>query len=107
MATKLHIKKGDNVRILSGADRGKEGKVLLVFPKDQKAIVEGIRMVKKHIKPSQQYPNGGIIDQEAPVHISNLMVIDPGLKKPSRVGRKLSDEGKLVRYAKKSGDIIK
>lgn len=107
MATKLHIKKGDNVRILSGADRGKEGKVLLVFPKDQKAIVEGIRMVKKHIKPSQQYPNGGIIDQEAPVHISNLMVIDPGSKKPSRIGRKLSDDGKLVRYAKKSGDIIK
>ncbi|MEZ4825847.1 MAG: 50S ribosomal protein L24 [Bacteroidia bacterium] len=107
MATKLHIKKGDNVRVLSGADRGMEGRVLRVFPKDQKAIVEGIRMVKKHIKPSQQYPNGGIIDQEAPIHISNLMVIDPGLKKPSRTGRKLNEDGKLVRYAKKSGEVIK
>ncbi|MDX2248632.1 MAG: 50S ribosomal protein L24 [Bacteroidia bacterium] len=107
MATKLHIKKGDTVRVLSGSDRGKEGRVLQVFPKDQKALVEGIRLVKKHIKPSQQNPNGGIIDQEAPVHISNLMVVDPSTRKPSRVGRKMSEDGKLVRYAKKSGNILK
>lgn len=109
MATnKLHIKKGDTVRIISGEGRGKEGKVLVVFPKEQKAIVEGMKIVKKHIKPSQQYPNGGIIDQEAKIHVSNLMLIDPSTKEPTRVGRKKNENGKgWVRYAKKSGEILK
>ena len=105
---KLHIKKGDTVKVLCGKDRGNEGKVLKVFPQKETAIVEGIGMVSKHMRPSQQYPNGGIVEQEAPIHISNLMIIDPGTKTPSRIGRKKTDDGKgWVRYAKKSGEIIK
>ena len=108
MANKLHIKKGDQVRILCGADRGKEGKILIVFPKEQKAIVEGMHMVSKHVRPSQQYPNGGIIQQEAPIHVSNLMLIDPSTKEPTRIGRQKSSSGKgWVRYSKKSGEVIK
>ncbi|MEM6806348.1 MAG: 50S ribosomal protein L24 [Bacteroidota bacterium] len=108
MANKLHIKKGDTVRILAGADRGRNGKVLRVFPKNQTAIVEGMKMVSKHMKPSQQNPDGGIIQQEAAIHISNLMLIDPSTKEPTRVGRKKAEDGKgWVRYAKNSGEIIK
>ena len=108
MANKLHIKKGDTVRILAGADRGRDGKVLRVFPKNQTAIVEGMKMVSKHMKPSQQNPDGGIIQQEAAIHISNLMLIDPSTKEPTRVGRKKVEGGKgWVRYAKNSGEIIK
>ena len=108
MANKLHIKKGDTVRVLAGADRGKDGKVLRVFPQQQTAIVEGMKLVSKHMKPSQQNPDGGIIQQEAAIHISNLMLIDPSSKQPTRVGRK-KEEGKKgwVRYSKKSGEIIK
>ncbi|MEO0467982.1 MAG: 50S ribosomal protein L24 [Bacteroidota bacterium] len=105
---KLHIKRGDTVRILSGADRGNEGKVLVVFPEKERAIVEGINIVSKHVRPSQDNPNGGIIQQEAPIHISNLMVIDPGSKEPTRIGRRKSEDGKgWVRYSKKSGNEIK
>lgn len=105
---KLHIKKGDTVRVLCGKDRGNNGKVLKVFPQKETAIVEGIRMVSKHMRPSQQNPNGGIIEQEAPIHISNLMVIDPGSKSPSRIGRRKAEDGNgWVRFAKKSGEIIK
>lgn len=108
MATKLHVKKGDTVRILCGKDRGREGQILRVFPKTQRAIVEGVNMVRKHLRPSQQNPDGGIIEQEAPIHVSNLMVMDPSSKSPSRIGRKKAEEGKgWVRYAKKSGEIIK
>ena len=105
---KLHIKKGDTVRIISGSGKGTEGKVLKVFPKEMKAIVEGKKIVKKHIRPSQQYPNGGIIDQEAPIHVSNLMLIDPVTKEPTRVGRKKVEGGKgWVRVANKSGEELK
>jgi len=108
MANKLHIKKGDTVRVLAGADRGKDGKVLRVFPRKETAIVEGMKLVSKHMKPSQTNPDGGILQQEAAIHISNLMLIDPSTKQPTRVGRK-QEEGKKgwVRYAKKSGEIIK
>jgi len=104
---KLHIKKGDTVKVLSGSeiDRGKIGTVLRVLPKENKAIVEGVRIVSKHIRPSQQYPEGGIIQQEAPIHISNLMVVDPKTKEPTRVGRKKGEKG-WVRYSKKSGEIL-
>ncbi len=103
---KLHIKKGDTVIVNSGVNKGKEGKVLQVFPDKQRAIVEGINMVSKHTKPNTDNPQGGIIKKEAPIHISNLNVKDPSTGKPTRIGRKLVD-GKLVRYAKKSGEEIK
>lgn len=104
---KLHIKKGDLVQVLSGDDKGKRGKVLQVFPKKQRALVEGVNFIKKHTKPTNEHPNGGIIEQEAPIHISNLNVIDPETDKPTRIGRRLNDDNKLVRYAKKSGKEIK
>lgn len=104
---KLKIKKGDTVKVLSGADRGKSGTVMRVFPKNQTAIVEGIRIVSKHMRPSQQNPDGGIVQQEAPIHLSNLQLVDPKTKEPTRVGRR-KEEGKKgwVRYSKKSGEII-
>lgn len=104
---KLHLKKGDQVRILTGNDKGKEGKVLEVLTGEQRAFVEGANIISKHTKPNAKNPNGGIVKQEAAIHISNLMVIDPKTGKPSRIGRRLNDEGKLERYAKKSGEVIK
>jgi large subunit ribosomal protein L24 len=104
---KLHIKKGDTVMVRTGEDKKKTGTVLKVLVKEQKAIVEGLNMVSKSQKPSAKYPQGGIIKQEAPIHISNLNVVDPKSGKPTRIGRKLNADGKLVRYAKKSGEEIK
>ena len=105
--SKLHIKKGDVVFVNSGEDRGKTGRVLSVLIADKKAIVEGINIVSKHAKPSAKAPQGGIVQQEAPVHISNLNLIDPKSGKATRIGRKLDENGKLVRYSKKSGEEIK
>lgn len=107
MNRKFHIKKGDLVYVNAGVDKGKQGKVLEMFPEQERAIVEGIKMVSKHTKPNAKNPQGGIIKKEAPIHISNLNVVDPSTNKPTRVGRKLNDKGKLVRYAKKSGEILK
>ena len=107
MNRKFHIKKGDLVYVNAGGDKGKQGKVLEMFPEQERAIVEGINMVSKHTKPNAKNPQGGIIKKEAPIHISNLNVVDPSTNKPTRVGRKLNDKGKLVRYAKKSGEILK
>ena len=107
MSVKLHIKKGDMVYVIAGDSRGQQGKVLAVDPEKQRAIVEGVNIVKKATKPNAKNPQGGIIEQEAPIHISNLMLIDPKSGKPTKVGRKLDDKGKLVRYAKKSGEEIK
>ncbi|TAJ13382.1 50S ribosomal protein L24 [Marinilabiliaceae bacterium JC017] len=104
---KLHIKKGDIVIVNAGVNKGQEGKVLQVFPSTQRAIVEGINMVSKHTKPNAENPQGGILKQEAPVHISNLNLKDPSTGKATRIGRRLSDNGKLVRYSKKSGEEIK
>lgn len=104
--TKLHIKKGDIVIINAGEDKGKEGKVLSVDPKKQRAIVEGANMISKHTKPNAANPNGGIIKKEASIHISNLNVKDPKTGAATRVGRRL-ENGKLVRYSKKSGEEIK
>ena len=104
---KLHVKKGDTVLVLSGNDKGKQGKVMSVDVKSQRAIVEGVRIVSKHTRPNAEHPQGGIIKQEAPIHISNLMVVDNS-GKPTRVGRKKDDKtGKSVRYSKKTGEIIK
>jgi large subunit ribosomal protein L24 len=107
MRKKLHIKKGDTVVVLSGESKGHKGKVLEVLVEKQRAIVEGANMVSKHTKPNADHPQGGIIKQEAPIHISNLMVVDPSSDKPTRIGRRLNDNGKLVRYSKKSGEEIK
>ena len=107
MNKKLHIKKGDTVYVNAGDDRGKTGKVLEVLTDKDRAIVEGINMVSKHTKPNAKSPQGGIIKQEAGVHISNLQVVDPVKGGPARIGRRLNDKGKLVRYAKKSGEEIK
>jgi len=107
MQKKLHIKKGDTVVVIAGNYNGKEGKVLEVIRATEKAIVEGVNMVKKHTKPNATHPQGGIVEKEAPIHISNLMNKDPKTGKPTRIGRKLNDKGKLVRYSKKSGEEIK
>lgn len=105
--SKLHIKKGDTVMVNSGESRGRQGRVLRVIPDKERAIVEGLNMRKKHTKPNAKFPQGGIIDQEAPIHISNLNVLDPKSGKGVRIGRRLNDAGKSVRYSKKSGEEIK
>ncbi len=105
--SKLHIKKGDTVFVNAGENKGATGKVLKVLVEKQRAIVEGINMVSKSQKPSAKNTQGGIVKQEAPIHISNLNVLDPKTGKPTRIGRKLNADGKRVRYAKKSGEEIK
>jgi large subunit ribosomal protein L24 len=107
MQKKLHIKKGDTVMVITGNSKGQQGKVLKVLHEKSLAIVEGINMVSKHTKPNAKSPQGGIQKKEAPVHISNLMVID-NTGKPSRTGRKIDPKSeKLVRYSKKSGEVIR
>lgn len=105
--SKLHIKKGDKVIVLAGDCKGQTGTVTKVFVNEGRAIVEGVNMVSKAQKPSAQNPQGGIVKVEAPIQISNLNVVDPKTGKATRIGRKLGDNGKLVRYAKKSGEEIK
>ena len=104
---KLHIKTGDMVFVNTGKDKGKTGKVLKVLVSEQRAIVEGANIVTKSQKPSAKNPQGGFVKMEAPIHISNLNVLDPQSNKPTRIGRRNNEEGKLVRYAKKSGEEIK
>jgi len=105
--SKLHIKKNDTVIVLAGNDKGKTGKVLKVLVDKNKAIVEGVRIVSKSAKPSAKNPQGGIVKQEAPIHISNLSLIDPKSGKPTRIAIKRTEDGKKVRIAKKSGEEIK
>jgi large subunit ribosomal protein L24 len=105
--TKLHIKKGDTVIVLTGKSKGKTGKVLRMLIKEQKAIVEGVNIVTKSSKPTAKNPNGGFVKVEAPIHISNLGLIDPKSGKPTRIGIKVNADGKKVRIAKKSGEEIK
>jgi large subunit ribosomal protein L24 len=107
MQKKLHIKKGDTVIVISGESKGQKGRVLEVNREKSRALVEGVNMVSKHTKPNSKAPQGGILKKEAPVHISNLMLVDPTSGKPTRIGRKLSEKGKLVRYSKKSGEEIR
>ena len=104
---KLHIKKNDTVVVLTGEDKGKTGKVLKVLVEKNRALVEGVNMVSKSTKPSAQNPQGGIVKQEAPIHISNLSLVDPKSGKATRVGIKVTEDGKKVRIAKKSGEEIK
>jgi large subunit ribosomal protein L24 len=104
---KFHIRKGDTVLVTAGEDKGEKGKVLEILPKKDRAIVEGVNVVKRHQKPSASNPDGGIRETEASIHLSNLMLIDPKTNEPTRVGRKLDENGKLVRFSKKTQEIIK
>lgn len=108
MSKKLYIKKGDLVKVLTGNSKGSEGKVLTINATSYRAIVEGVNKISKHTKPNAKNTNGGIVEQEAAIHISNLMLIDPATGIPTRVGRKLDEKTKkLVRVSKKSGEVIK
>lgn len=107
MQKKLHIKKGDTVFVNTGEYKGQQGRVLEVSRRTNKAIVEGVNMVSKHTKPNSENPQGGIIKKEAPIHLSNLMLVDPSTGDPTRIGRKYDKENKLYRYSKKSGEEIK
>ena len=104
-AFKLHIKKGDTVLVLAGDDKGKSGKVLTVYPEKSRAIIEGLNIVIKHRKPTAQNTGGKIDKIEAPIHITNLMVMVGG--NPTRIGRKVNENNKLQRFAKKTGEFIK
>ena len=106
MGSKLHIRKGDTVYVITGEYKGQQGRVLEVLTNKNKVIVEGVNMVSKHTKPNAQYPQGGIIKKEAPVHISNVLPVDPASGEPTRIGRRTSPKGKLARYAKKSGEDL-
>jgi large subunit ribosomal protein L24 len=103
---KLHVKKDDNVIVISGKDKGKKGRVIAAFPRENRVLVEGVNIVKKHARPSQANPQGGIIEQEAAIHVSNVMHIDPKSGKVTRIGYKVLDNGKKVRVAKRSGEVI-
>ncbi|MDP4266061.1 MAG: 50S ribosomal protein L24 [Bacteroidota bacterium] len=103
---KVHIKKGDTVKVIAGDSKGKQGRVLSVLISKEKAFVEGVNMISKHTKPNAQNPNGGIVKKEAAINLSNLMVID-NAGNATRIGRKLDSNNKLVRYSKKTGEIIK
>ncbi len=101
----MHVKKGDNVVVISGKDKGKQGTILEAYPKKNRVLVEGVNIVKKHSKPSQVNPQGGIISREAAIHVSNVMPLDPKSGKPTRVGYKI-ENGKKVRVAKISGETL-
>ncbi len=102
----MHVVKNDTVKILSGKYRGKTGKVLKVFPNDNRVIVEGVNIIKRHTKPSQKNQQGGIVEKEASVNASNVMVIDPKTNEPTRVGYKYLEDGSKVRISRKSGEIL-
>ncbi|GEN83480.1 50S ribosomal protein L24 [Sporosarcina luteola] len=101
----MHVKKGDKVMVITGKDKGKTGVILAAFPKKDRVLVEGVNIVKKHTKPNQANPQGGIISQEAAIHVSNVMPIDPKTGEPTRVGYKI-ENGKKIRIAKKSGEAL-
>ena len=105
--SKLHIKKGDTVIVNAGDDRGKQGRVVRVLVSKNKAVVEGVNVVSKSTKPSAKHPQGGIVKMEAPIHVSNLSLIDPKSGKATRIGRRVNENGVTVRYSKKSGEEIK
>lgn len=103
---KLKIKKGDQVIVTTGKDRDKKGVILAVFPKKNRVLVEGVNMIKRHMKPSMTMPDGGIVEREALIHVSNVAIVDPKTGAPTRVGYKFLEDGSKVRYAKKSGEVL-
>jgi len=107
MQKKLHIRKGETVMVITGESKGQKGRVLEVDRDKNRALVEGLNTVSKHTKPNAKSPQGGIIKKEAPIHLSNLMLVDPASGKPTRIGRRFNNKNKLVRYSKKSGEEIK
>jgi len=104
--TKVHVKKGDTVVVISGKDKGKKGKIIKVIPKEQKAIVEGVNMATKHRKPSAKVPQGGIIHQEIPIYTSKLMIVCGKCGKATRIGHKILSDGSKVRTCKKCGEVL-
>ncbi|MBM3450080.1 MAG: 50S ribosomal protein L24 [Armatimonadetes bacterium] len=102
----MHVRKGDLVVVISGKYRGKRGKVLQVFPKTHRVIVEAVNTVKRHRKPTQKSPQGGIVEKELPIHASKVMLVDPDSKKPTRAGTNVLADGNRVRVAKRSGETI-
>jgi large subunit ribosomal protein L24 len=104
---KLHVRKGDTVKVLSGDDKGKQGEILEILSDQRRAVVKGINIITKHEKPSAGKPEGGIKKTEGTIHISNLMLIEPSTGKAVRTGRKLDAKGKLQRFSKKTGEFIK
>jgi large subunit ribosomal protein L24 len=105
MASKLKIKKGDNVVVITGRDKGKSGTVLRVIPKESRVLVQGINVVKRHSRPSAGQ-SGGIIEKELSIHVSNVALVDPKTSKPTRVGFKVMEAGRKVRVARRSGEVI-
>lgn len=105
--SKMHIKKGDTVLVISGNDKGKRGTVLEIIKSKSRTIIEGVNIVTKHVKPSAENPEGGIKKTEAAIHISNVMLVDPATGNPTKVGRKLNENNKLQRFSKKTGELIK
>lgn len=101
----MHVKKGDKVKVLSGKDRGKQGVILEAYPKKERVLVEGINIMKVHSTSTQDSPQGGILNLEAPIHVSNVLPIDPKTGEPTRVGYEVRD-GKKIRIAKKSGEPL-
>ncbi len=106
MQKKLHIKKGDTVMVITGESKGQQGRVLKLVPVSNRAIVEGVNLVSKHTKPNAENPKGGVLKQEAPIHLSNLKIVD-GAGNATRIGKKMDENEKSVRYSKKSGEVIK
>ena len=102
----MNVKKDDTVLIICGNDKGRRGRVLRVLPEKDRVIVEGVRMMKKHTKPTQRDPQGGIVEREASIHVSNVMVVDPKTDAPTRVRRRALDDGRSVRVAARSGEMI-
>lgn len=106
MAPKVHVKKGDTVIVITGKDKGHKGKVLSVLPKKQRVIVEKANIVKRHTRPTRTMPQGGIIEKEAPIHSSNVMLFCSKCNNATRVGRKILDDGRKVRVCKKCGEVL-
>ena len=102
----MHVKKGDKVKVITGKDKGKEGVVLAAFPKQERVLVEGVSIVKKHVKPNQANQTGSIQEVEAPIDASNVMILDPKTKVPTRIGYTVNEKGVKVRVTKKSGTIL-
>jgi large subunit ribosomal protein L24 len=100
------VRKGDKVIVIAGKDRSKTGTVLAVYPKEDKVLVEGVNVIKRHTKPNAANPDGGIVEREAPFHLSNVQPVDPKSGQPTRIGFKVLEDGKKVRFAKKSGEVI-
>jgi len=103
---KLHVKKGDQVVVITGKDKGKKGRILAAYPTEQRVLIEGVNVVKRHTRPNPANPQGGIIEKEAPIHVSNVMIVDPKSGQPTKIGKKILADGTKVRYAKKSGEVL-